>query len=93
MTDGDGWFALALGDGVCAQPLLDELAAAAASAGVAAWALFVLRDSDRRLHCEVTVYFPPALAKLARARGARPWQLPLPDNLERLAGDPDRPVC
>lgn len=85
---GSEWFSLSLGDGLCALPLLDDLLADfAARPAVDGQALLLLRDTDGRLQCELTAYFTPAAASLARAWGARPCLRPSPDNLERLAGD------
>jgi len=86
------WHALALGDALTAQVPMAQieqavkgrLAAAELPAGAGA---FVRHDSEGRLHCEVTVYFTPALVELALEFGARPTSRPPREGLTLLAGE------
>jgi len=86
------WFTLALGDGIIASAPLtrieEEFAARYSGAGIDA-AVFLRYATENDLHCEVTTYFTPAAAELARAFGASPCPRPAPDNLQLLVGDPE----
>lgn len=50
-------------------------------------AVFTRQDSEGRLHCEVTAYFSPAAAHVARAFDAQPCERPSRSGLGLLAGD------
>ncbi|MFP5504757.1 MAG: hypothetical protein ACLGH6_01025 [Gammaproteobacteria bacterium] len=86
-----GWFRKDLGDGILAGLPLERIEASFREAYARAgqprdMALFVRRQSDGRLHCEVTVYFAPAAAGVAYACGASPCARPPRAGLELLAG-------
>jgi hypothetical protein len=88
----DDWCALALGDAMTADRRITEIEAAFRGVFVAAgqppqMAVLKRHDTERSLHCEVTVYFSPAAAALARSFGAQPCARPLRSNLDLLAGD------
>lgn len=85
------WFSLSLGDALVAwEPLgrIEKLFAIAdASADDAGErAVFTRYDSEGRLHCEVTAYFSPAAADVARQVDATPCERPSRDGLSLLAG-------
>lgn len=90
----NGWFCKHLGDGILATGPLgriedlfrEEYARAGAPKHMA---LFVRQQSDGRLHCEVSVYFSPAAAAVARAVGAIPCGRPRPEGLSLLVGASD----
>lgn len=89
-----GWFSKDLGDGILASVPLgrieDRFRAAYLHAGAPKdMALFVRRQSDGRLHCEVTVYFTPAAASVARALDAVPCAKPSASGLEVVVGADD----
>ena len=50
-------------------------------------AVFTRSDSEGRLHCEVTAYFSPAAAEVARQFDAQPCGKPSRLGLTLLAGD------
>ena len=50
-------------------------------------AVFMRSDSDGHLHCEVTAYFSPGAANVARIVDARPCAAPRREGLSLLAGD------
>lgn len=87
------WHLLNLGDALLAQPQLDAIRQAVLTAvshqqlpGDAA--AFIRHQSEGRLHCEVTVYFSPAAAILARQFNALPCARPSTTGLGLLAGSP-----
>ena len=88
------WFCLHLGDGIlAAMPLARiedlfrvEYDRAGAPKGMA---LFVRQRSEGRVHCEVSVYFSPAAAAVARAAGAEPCGQPPRHGLGLMAGADD----
>jgi hypothetical protein len=89
--DAGGWFYLPLGDALTATARMAELEAQFATAFDAAgrppaMALFKRHDTDHSLHCEVTVYFSPAAAAVARHCGALPCPRPAPAHLELIGG-------
>jgi len=49
-------------------------------------AVYTRHDSEGRLHCEVTAYFSPAAAEVAKAFDAQPCNPPRKTGLELLAG-------
>jgi transcriptional regulator len=86
------WYAASLGDLLTAQDararIQEEFALIAEAAGRPSdMAVLGRVDSEGRLHCELTVYFPPRLAELARRFDARPCAQPPRAGLELLAGD------
>jgi hypothetical protein len=85
------WYALDLGDAVLAHAPLarirETFAARVRPAGAAG--IFVRYDSEGRLHCEVTVFFTPALREFAQEHGAVLAPRPARAGLELLAGDED----
>lgn len=88
------WFCKDLGDGILASAPLgrieDLFRAAYAQAGAPKdMALFVRQQSEGRLHCEVSVYFPPAAAAVARTVDAVPCAKPSPAGLELVVGAED----
>lgn len=50
-------------------------------------AVFTRPESEGRLHCEIIVYFSPAVKKLAEAFDAEPCDKPERAGLGLLAGD------
>jgi hypothetical protein len=50
-------------------------------------AVFTRYDTEGHLQCEVTAYFSPAAADLARAFDARPCSKPAREGLGLLAGE------
>ena len=86
------WYCLALGDGLLATvPLNDiedafrQLHPAEAPPDAAVFS----RHRLDGLQCQVTVYFSPALAVLARTFNAHPGGVPGGHDLEWLVGSPD----
>ena len=92
MTSPDhaSWYRLALGDGLLAITPLNAIEDAFAQLYPSAdtpldAAVFSLHRLDG-LHCEMTLYFSPALAGLAQQFGAQPCQRPGHNDLELLHG-------
>jgi hypothetical protein len=88
----DTWYSVVLGDGMTAAMPSDEIQEAFRSAYTAAgmprgMAVFTRSDSDGRLHCEVTAFFSPPAAEVARKFEARPCAKPSRAGLSLLAGD------
>ena len=86
------WFSKILGDGMTAAGPSDEIEKAFAPLHVAAgrpadMAVFTRFDSEGRLQCEVSAFFSPAAAEVARLVDARPCPPPPRDGLILLAGD------
>ena len=86
------WYSKSLGDGIVstlpsAQIEKAFLKLAAASGNPADMAVFTRYDSDGRLQCEVTAYFSPAAAAVARMFAAEPCAKPARTGLDLLAGD------
>ena len=86
------WFSLRLGDALTAQLPLTQINDAfeplyAAAGRPEDMAVFTRFDSEGRLHCDVTAFFSPAAAELARTVDARPCTKPRRAELELLAGD------
>ena len=86
------WFSKILGDGMTACEPSDEIEKAFGplfrTAGLPAdMAVFMRHVSEGHLQCQVTAYFPPAAAELARAFAAGPCIKPARDGLGLLAGD------
>ena len=50
-------------------------------------AIFTRNDSEGRLHCEISVYFSPAAAGIAKIFDAKPCEIPLRGGLDLLAGN------
>lgn len=88
----EDWFALALGDAMTADRHITEIEEAFQRAFVAAnrppdMAVLKRHDTEHSLHCEVTAYFSPAAAAIAKAFGAQLCAKPLRTHLDLLAGD------
>ena len=88
----DDWFWKSLGDGLTASEPAAEIEAAfqplfAQAGNPADMAVFTRYESEGRLQCEVTAYFSPAAAGLARKVGAQPCMRPARAGLGLLAGD------
>jgi hypothetical protein len=86
------WFSKQLGDGIVAHTPSTEIAEAfrplfAAAGRPADMAIFTRYDSEGHLQCEVTAYFAPAAAEVARLFDAEPCARPPRDGLGLLAGD------
>jgi hypothetical protein len=86
------WYSLILGDGMTASTPADEIEASFKQAFIVAgkprgMAVFTHSDSEGRLHCEVTAYFSPSAAEVAKKFEARPCAKPSRMGLVRLAGD------
>ncbi len=86
------WFSKILGDGMTAYEPSDEIEKAFVplfrTAGQPAdMAVFIRHVSDGHLQCQVTAYFSPATAELARKFAAEPCIKPTRDGLGLLAGD------
>lgn len=85
------WYCLHLGDGILAAvPLAnieEQFRLAYARAGLPEdMALFVRQQSEGGLHCDVSLYFSPAAAAVARAAGAEPCGRPLRQGLGLVIG-------
>lgn len=92
MTQTDPWYSKDLGDGMMASIPSAEIeeaftAAFHAAGNPPAMAVFTRADSAGRMHCEVTAYFSPSAAQVARALGATPCPKPARAGLSLLAGD------
>jgi len=90
----ENWYTKNLGDAMLAGAALDRIKAQFLSAvqetgKSGQMAVFIRHQSEGRLHCEVSVYFTPATAVLAKAVGATPCDPPSPDDLGLLAGAED----
>lgn len=86
------WFSKSLGDGMTAYEPSDEVEKAflplyAAAGKPVDMAVFTRFDSEGRLQCEVTAFFSPAAAEVARSVGAAPCMPPPRDGLILLIGD------
>jgi hypothetical protein len=86
------WYSKALGDGIVStlpsvQIEKAFLELSAASGNPADMAVFTRYDSEGRLQCEVTAYFSPAAAEVARMFAADPCARPARTGLDLLAGD------
>ena len=85
----DTWYSLALGDALTAHVVLEEIRDAFAGQPARAGASVFARQASGPLHCEVTAYFSPAAADLARRFGATPCAAPGRRGFELLAGEAD----
>ena len=86
------WYSKVLGDAIMASMPSDEIEAAFQPLFIAAgkplnMAVFTRQESEGRLHCEVTAYFSPAAAHVAKAFDAQPCEKPSRVGLDLLAGD------
>jgi len=86
------WYSKELGDGMMASMPTDEIQEAFLRSFVAAgkpltMAVFTRFESEGRLHCDVTAYFSPAAAEIAKAFDAQPCGKPSRAGLGLLAGD------
>lgn len=86
------WFSKQLGDGIVAHTPSTEIEEAfrplfAAAGNPAEMAVFTRYDSEGHLQCEVTAYFSPAAAAVARVFDAEACARPARDGLGLLAGD------
>lgn len=93
-SEMDTWHVKELGDAAYGvdqlleeslQPLFREIYARAGSPPD--MAVFTRLESEGRLHCELVVYFSPAVAEVARTFGAGPCLRPAPAGLKLFAGD------
>jgi len=82
------WHCLSLGDLLTAQVELDRICSefARTTAGRSEPAAVFTRRAAGDLHCEVTAYFSPGAADLARQFGAASCAPPGRRGLELLAG-------
>ncbi|HEY9199544.1 MAG TPA: hypothetical protein VIR60_09270 [Gammaproteobacteria bacterium] len=83
-----------LGDGILASAPLGRIEALFRAAYVRAgsprdMALFVRQQSEGRLHCEISLYFSPAAAEVAKTVEALPCARPSPDGLSLVIGADD----
>jgi hypothetical protein len=85
------WHFLNLGDAILAAEPSAEVEdlfrkAFAAAGSPADMAVFTRPESERRLHCEIVLYFSPAAHEVAKAVEARPCLKPSRAGLGLLAG-------
>ena len=88
----DYWYSISLGDGITAATPSAEIEERFQKVFIAAgkppdMAVFTRPESEGRLYCEVTAYFSPAAAEVAKAFEASPCAKPLRAGLGLLAGD------
>lgn len=86
------WYCRSLGDGLLATVPLNEIRHAFAQLHpeiVPPDAAVFLRHRLDGMHCEVTVFFPPAMATLARRFGAHHCYRPAVEDVELLVGSAD----
>src|SRR6266849_2223687 len=86
------WYSKVLGDGMVAHLPSAQIEEAfrklfTASRNPADMAVVTRYDSGAYLRCEVTAYFSPAAAEVARIFAAEPCARPAKDGLGLLAGD------
>ena len=86
------WYLIILGDEMTSSMISDDIERAFLKSYIAAgkphdMAVFKRSESEGHLHCEVTAYFPPAAAEVARAFDAQPCGRPSRLGLTLLAGD------
>lgn len=89
----DMWFQKNLGDAMLAYVDLEHVETVCQSAYTKAncpneMAVFLRHESEGRLHCEVVVYFSPAMAHIAGEMGAIPCEQPTKHGLSLLVGAP-----
>ena len=87
------WCCKNLGDAMLAYLELDHVESVCLSAYEKGncpdeMAVFYRHESEGRLHCEVKVYFSPALARIAEELGAAPCEQPTKYGLSLLVGAP-----
>jgi len=87
----DVWFTVNLGDAMLAEESLDRIRTLFVSEYEKAdrsedMAVFFRHESVGRLHCEVKVYFSPAVWTVAKAVGASPCNKPSSEGLGLLVG-------
>ena len=85
------WYSIGLGDGIMSAMPADEIGEAFLRSFTALgrppeMAVFTRLESEGRLHCEATAYFPPAARDVALAFGAEPCEKPARAGLKLLAG-------
>jgi hypothetical protein len=88
----DTWFSKQIGDGIMApmpSAQIEEifLPLFETAGKPVNMALFTRYESEGRLHCEVTAYFSPAAADVAKALDAEPCERPSRTELGLLMGD------
>ncbi|GJL81224.1 MAG: hypothetical protein DHS20C01_08580 [marine bacterium B5-7] len=86
------WFVSNLGDAMLAQDELDYIrslasAACSGSDASAAKAVFMRHESEGQLHCDLKVYFSPAMIDTAQQVDATPCNRPSPEGLGLLVGE------
>ncbi|MCB1909438.1 MAG: hypothetical protein KDH15_18900 [Rhodocyclaceae bacterium] len=86
------WFVLNVGDAMLAGDELDRVKTRFewADGSARASAVLMRHESEGRLHCELKLYFPPEIERLALDVGATRCAAPAPAGLDVLAGDPGR---
>jgi hypothetical protein len=85
------WFCKNLGDAMLAFLELDHFEAVCLSAYKTAnspkeMAVFHRHESEGRLHCELIVYFSPAMVHIAGELGATPCKQPTKHGLSLFVG-------
>jgi hypothetical protein len=84
------WYSLIVGDGILASAVSEEIKEqfrARPSVGDAGENAIFIRYDAGDLHCEVTAYFSPGTADIARHFGASACIRPARAGLELLAGN------
>jgi hypothetical protein len=86
------WYSMVLGNEMTASMISDEIEKAFLKSYISAgkpcdMAVFKRSESEGHLHCEVTAYFSPAAAEVARDFDAEPCGKPSRLGLSLLAGD------
>jgi len=87
------WFSKNLGDAMLAYLVLENIEAVCRLAYQKAdcpddMAVFLRHESEGRLHCEVKIYFSPAIGDTAKSLGAYPCEQPTRYGLSLLVGTP-----
>ena len=87
----NNWFKKNLGEDVFAEESLDHIKSLFLSEYKKVncpddMAIFIRRETEGRLHCEVKIYFSPASAAVAHKVDALPCIKPSSDGLDFLAG-------
>ncbi|WP_293266314.1 hypothetical protein [Neptunomonas sp.] len=85
------WRVKNLGDAMLVDEELDHIKALFLAAYKKAgfpddMAIYIRHEAEGRLHCEVKVYFTPAVSDLAEAVSARCCPSPAPEGLGLLVG-------
>lgn len=88
------WYSLPLGDGLTEGSFSEEIVKVFEPLYEAAgrptdMAVFKRFDSEGRLQCEVTAFFPPRAAEAAYKLGGNPCPKPARQGLALIAGETD----